>query len=143
MSRVSHINAFAIQETTNVFRSETVAYSPNLFKPFVLQVFYTNFHDWIYILNGVSAPPFHEIKPLRTIQLESIASEGVQHYGIVSIGCILVYKELAVLPNANDIGKDKDGRILMNIFALGFGDVCIVTINFDGRARDFAPIIKL
>jgi hypothetical protein len=52
----------------------------------------------------------------------------------------LVCEELAILPNSNDVGNDKNGGVLVDIFAAGFGDVRIIAVNFDGRTCNFATI---
>ncbi len=66
-----------------------------------------------------------------TIQGEGVTSKGVQQHGIVAIGCILVCDELAVLPDANHVGEDEDGGVLVDLFAAGFNDVCVIAIDFD------------
>jgi hypothetical protein len=77
MCRVPNVNAPAIQETTDIFRTKTVAHSADPLESLVLQVFDTGFYDRVYLINGVFASPFIEIESMWTIQSESVASELV------------------------------------------------------------------
>lgn len=84
--------------------------------------------------------PSHKIKVLRSVQAQGIAIEQVRNQGIVSVRSILISHQLAVLPDANDVGEEEDRGIFVHFLALGLRDISFDAADFDGGSCGLASV---
>jgi hypothetical protein len=88
----------------------------------LLQRFDSGLDDWVDGLLGVrilavaaGREPLHEVEVGRAIQREGIAVEHVDDQRQVAVGGELVSNQLAVDPDADDIGDEQDGGIFVRL----------------------------
>lgn len=67
--------------------------------------------------------PALEIEVAGTVDRERIAVELVNEDSIVTIGRKLVRDQLGVLPDADDVGKENDGTLLVDVLSRWLCDV--------------------
>jgi hypothetical protein len=86
--------------------------------------------------------PPEEVKPLRLVQGDGVPVEDVEHQSGVPLGGEFVGHELAVLPDANDVGNVDDAAVLL-VGLVGWrrGDVrvCLAVLELDDLAFGLAP----
>jgi hypothetical protein len=75
--------------------------------------------------------PAHEVQVVGAIEAERVAVEDVDDEGQVAVGGELVGHQLAVLPDADDVGDVQDAGILVGLLWLGDGQVSVVLADLD------------
>lgn len=75
-------------------------------------------------------------------QREGVAVEGVEQQGQVAVGGKLVSDELAVLPDADDVGKQEDSNALVSL-VLGRGsEIGVVLAGLDHLSGRSASVVS-
>ena len=89
------------------------------------------------LLLRVLGAPGHEVEIWGTVQGEGIATEGIHDNGVVSVRGVLIGEQLAVFPDADDIGEEENGAVFVHCFALGLSYVGVVAaVELDCSASD-------
>ena len=52
----------------------------------------------------------------------------------------MISHQLAILPDANDVGEEEDGGVFVDRLPLGLGDVGFNAADFDGAACGIASV---
>lgn len=126
--------------------TEAVTESTDLGEALLLEVLEGELDNGVDGLLGVGVlavrtfgQPLHEIEVFGTVQGERVAVEDVRNDGVVAVGGVLVGHQLAVLPDADDVGdvQQSDAVVLL---ALGLGNVGVILANLDGLASRLASV---
>jgi hypothetical protein len=84
--------------------------------------------------------PGPKVKVARPVQAEGVAVEDVGHQDGVALGGKIVGQQLAVLPDANDIGDEEDALALASLVGGGSGQVGVnVAVDLDVLALGLTP----
>lgn len=85
--------------------------------------------------------PGHEVKVGGAVEVERVPVEDVDDEGQVAVGGELVGHQLAVLPDADDVGDVQDAGILVRLLALGHGQVAGVLADLDVLSGGRASVV--
>jgi hypothetical protein len=89
---------------------------------------------------GALGQPGHEVEALGAVQGNGVAVEDINDQGEVAISGKLVGHQLAVLPDADDVGDVEEANALVLVVGRRRGEVGVVLAgDLDGGARRGAP----
>jgi hypothetical protein len=108
------------------------------------QMLDSGLHHRVLRLGRVLRLPRVKVEALGAVQRQRIAVEGVDNNRRVPIGGELVRDELAVLPDADDVGDDQNGDVLVRLVRRWRGEVCIdLAVDLDGFSMALATASPL
>lgn len=83
------------------------------------------------VASAALGQPRHEVKVAGRVEGDRVAIEDVNDQCQVAVGSELVGDQLAVLPDADDVGDEQDAGILVCLVGLGSGQVGGVLADLD------------
>lgn len=92
------------------------------------------------VATGALGEPFDEIKVALAVQRQRIAVEDVRQQHSVALRGKVVGQQLAVLPDANDVGDEEDALAIADLVGRRRGQVGVDSaVDLDVLAGGFAP----
>lgn len=92
------------------------------------------------VATGALGDPFDKVKVALAVQRQRIAVEDVRQQHGVALGGIVVGQQLAVLPDANDVGDEEDALAIADLVGRRRGQVGVDgAVDLDVLAGGFAP----
>ena len=92
------------------------------------------------VASGAFGHPSHKIKVFGPVEGNRVAVEDVNDESQVAVGGQLVSHELAVLPDANDVGDVEQTDAIVGLVEGRRGEVTVILAsNFDDLAFGSAP----
>ena len=127
--------------------AEAVAYGRNLLEAHFPQGLDTRYDDWIDVLGrmrvlavGPMLHPSHDVEIGRPVHIQGVAVEEIDHECCVACRREAVGHELAVLPDADDIGHEEHAAVAARRGFGCFGQVGVdLAVDLGHLARRLAP----
>lgn len=127
--------------------AKAVADSANLLDAQVLQSLDALHNDGVNSRGSVRVfatralgDPFHKVKVSLAVQRQRIAVEDVWNQHGVSLGGVVVGQQLAVLPDANDVGDEENALAVASLVGGRRGQVGVNgAVDLDVLAGGFTP----
>lgn len=92
------------------------------------------------VATGALGDPFHKVKLALAVQRQRIAVEDVWQQHGVSLSGKVVGQQLAVLPDANDVGDEENALAIANLVGRRSGQVGVNgSVDLDVLAGGLAP----
>lgn len=87
--------------------------------------------------------PGPKVKVAGPVKAEGVAVEDVGHQDGVALGGEVVGQQLAVLPDADDVGQEEDALALASLVGGGSGQVGVdVAVDFGDFAFGLTPRVR-
>jgi hypothetical protein len=127
---------------------EAIPHTSDLLNALLLsQILNHTLNDWVDMLERMRIlpitalrQPLHNIKVRRSVNLQCIAIEDIRYNCVVAIGSKLISHQLAVLPDADNIGKKEDCGVFVDVVSCGFGDVGFDVSQLDRFSSGISPV---
>lgn len=75
---------------------------------------------------AASCEPLHDVEALGKGEGQLVAVEEIDDQGGVAVGGELVGQQLAVVPDAEDVGDEEDTGVLVRLVGGGLGEVALI-----------------
>jgi hypothetical protein len=83
--------------------------------------------------------PVHDVHVTKAGWGDGVAVEEIGHQGQVAVGSELVGNELRVAPDADSVGQQENGRVLVRLALCRRGYIGVVLAHLGPRAGRFTP----